>query len=309
MKLPPPGHVKVYEELVVKVVAFADVPADQDAYFLVCKTLHETAPDDAFGYDVPIVKAIDGNKEERFVLAPVATPNKIDGHRSVIPAEVIRKAAHEYLEKYRMTDDRHDLAPLLGKASPGVPVESYILHHATTFDSPSGPKALPAGTWMMGIRVKDDDVWARIKSGALKGLSMWGRAIARTVPEREAFPVQVAKTATGPNGDPNPMPLDDETKKEVEAVAKSAVSSLLEPVTKTLVDVRKTLDELTPIAKTLQGVDLAKLQTTVESVQKTVGEIEADLGEPVRKALRQQANPTPPKMGSVMDAITAKKAA
>lgn len=307
MKLPPPGHVKVFDELVVKIVAFADVPADQDAYFLVCKTLNADAPDDAFVHEIPVVKMIDGAKEERFVLAPVATPNKKDGHGSVIPPEVIRRAAHGYLANHRMMDDRHDLAPLLGKGSPGVPVESYILHQDTTFPSPTGPRVVPMGSWMMGVRVTDDDVWARIKSGALKGLSIWGRAIARTVPERDAFPVQVAKT--GSNGAPKHMPLDEADKKEVEAVAKSAVSAALEPMTKTLDEVRKTLDAFAPVAKTLQGVDLVKLQATIEGVQKTVGEIEKDLGEPVRKALREQANPRETPKMSVMGAIEAKNKA
>lgn len=306
VKLPPPGHVKVYDDLVVKIVAFADVPADQDAVILVAKTLHPDAPDDVFAVDVPVVKAIDGGKEERFILCPVATPNKKDGQGTVIPPDVIRKAAHQYLADYRMMDDLHNLAPLLGGKSPGVPVESYVLHQDTTFQSPTGPRKVPAGSWMMGVKVTDDDVWARIKSGAIKGLSMWGRAIARTVPERDVFPVQVAKTAAQTSRSTNSMVLDDETKKEVEAVAKSAVSAALEPVTKTLDEVRKTIGELSPIAKTLNGVDLAKLTSQVETVSKTVEAIEKDLGEPVRKALRQQANPERPQMGSVLAAIAEK---
>ena len=34
--------------------------------------------------------------------------------------------------------------------------------------------SLPKGTWMVSLRITNDDVWKEIKSGTLKGLSIEG---------------------------------------------------------------------------------------------------------------------------------------
>lgn len=312
-----PRLLKVFDDLVVKIVAFADVPADQDSAFVVVKNAKGEPADDVFAFEAPVVKIVEGAREERFVLGVVATPNKVDGHGEVIPPEVIRKAAHDYLAHYRQTDDNHDLRPLLGGASPGVPVESYITPHDATFETPRGPKTVPAGSWMLGVKVTDDALWAKVKSGKTTGFSIWGRALKRRVSSDDPSLANVRKTSDEAAAIAEPDQEDevnsDMKPEEVETVVKTLLAAALAPIASGLEDVRKTLTSangrLESVEKTLSATDVAKLAATVETVQKTVSAIESDLGEPVRKALRQQHEAAPTKLGSVLANITPKQKA
>ena len=51
-------------------------------------------------------------------------------------------------------------------------VESYI---APT-EMAVGRAKVRAGTWMIGLHVADDDLWAQVKKGELTGLSIGGFA-------------------------------------------------------------------------------------------------------------------------------------
>lgn len=289
---------KLLDELVVKVIAFADVPADQDSRFLVVKTQGSESLE-LEGFMVPVVKMIDGAPEERFVLGPVVTPNKIDQQGEIIPPEVIRKAAHRFLAEYRMMDDLHNLAPLLGGQNAGVPVESYILHQDTDYTAPNGGKVtVPAGSWMLGTIVKDDAVWNAIKTGHRKGYSIWGTARKTRVPPGGALPV--SKQQETPT-----MDLED-VKKEMAKVADEAVAKALAPIKQTLDTLNTSLAGVQSVVKTLEasGADVASVKKTLEALDARVKEHTELLNEPVQKALKEQAKPAP-QMGSVLGAIEA----
>ena len=53
-------------------------------------------------------------------------------------------------------------------------VESWIVENSTNDKSNLYGYELPVGTWFVTMRVLNDMVWERIKSGELKGLSIEG---------------------------------------------------------------------------------------------------------------------------------------
>lgn len=114
----------------------------------------------------------DEEKPEQKAWAPVLIPNETDKQGDVIPPNEIEAAAHQFLAHFRDIDTDHDL--MAGK---GVPIESWTLKQDTTFDLPDGSETreYPAGTWMMGVKFRDD-AWERIINGDLTGFSIYGEA-------------------------------------------------------------------------------------------------------------------------------------
>lgn len=113
-----------------------------------------------------------GQPEQRKAWAPVLIPEEVDKQGDVIPRKEIEQAAHTFLAKYRQVDTDHDL--LDGK---GVPIESWTLKDARTFETADGGQSreYPGGTWMLGVEWSAE-AWDRIKSGDLSGLSIYGEA-------------------------------------------------------------------------------------------------------------------------------------
>lgn len=116
--------------------------------------------------------------EERIVTGAVLVPGKIDAHGDLLPADVIRKAALDF--GFRLNQ-----APLGQEtAVAGVQhtdftrtekirvVENYI----APADFELNGNAVLAGTWMLSVKVLDDEVWADVKDGKITGFSMGGMA-------------------------------------------------------------------------------------------------------------------------------------
>lgn len=131
--------------------------------------------------------------ERRLVVGPAMVPNKLiyrvdektgEEYHVYFTRETVRKAAYEYLKANR----QHNATVEHEVSVQGVTlVESWIVE---------GPhdKALhlgydvPPGTWMAALRVDNDDVWALVKEGAVKGFSIEGWFMERMAAHAE--PVQ-----------------------------------------------------------------------------------------------------------------------
>lgn len=105
-------------------------------------------------------------EELRYILGIVLEPEVVDGQKEIYSAEEIRKSAWMWLRDFRNIDLEHklyvnDLVEV---------VESYV----TTCDMQIGGQPVLAGTWLLGTVVKDDGMWADIKSGKLTGYSING---------------------------------------------------------------------------------------------------------------------------------------
>jgi len=113
-------------------------------------------------------------EEERFVLGIVLEPEQVDAQQDIYSAAEIRQAAHTYMEKSRTIGLMHK-----GTINDKVKIlESYIA--PASFDLNGVP--VRAGTWLMGVRVLDDDLWAAVKSGDMTGFSIGGSAVRKPDP-------------------------------------------------------------------------------------------------------------------------------
>jgi hypothetical protein len=114
---------------------------------------------------IEIVKA-----EKKLVTGVVLQPEIPDAQGDVYSEEVVEAAAHRFMESY-----------LARKAVLGVQhkdykrdldlVESYI----AAADMIVHGNSVKAGSWLMTIKVNDDAIWKRVKSGELTGLSIKGK--------------------------------------------------------------------------------------------------------------------------------------
>ena len=121
------------------------------------------------------------DKEEQFVLGVVLEPNDgddgapldPDAQNDIYSVADIRRAAHEFMEKYQGLGLEHKTRLTRGQA---VVVQSYL---ALTDMKVDGTK-VREGTWLMGEIIKDAKLWKRIKDGKLTAFSIGGTAM-RTV--------------------------------------------------------------------------------------------------------------------------------
>ena len=108
----------------------------------------------------PVVKR---NDEKRIVYGPVLIPGEPDHDGDVVSTDKIEQVAHDFAEKYGNVDLMHSLNNV------GKMVETYLSPMDLTF----GEITVPKGSWMMGVRVTDEESWA-VKSGKLNGFSIMG---------------------------------------------------------------------------------------------------------------------------------------
>lgn len=120
---------------------------------------------------------------KRIVYGPVLVPGEPDHEGEVLTAEKIEDVAFKFMEDFRYIDLSHTLQEV------GRPVASHILDRPQTFAMKDGSVlSLPQGTWMLGIRVRDDKSWERVLSGELRGFSIMGV-------KRSAYDAIAAKSA------------------------------------------------------------------------------------------------------------------
>ena len=140
------------------------------------------------------------NEEKRIVLGPAMIPGlKIfrkdalgNPYHVYFTEDTIRMIAEKYM-KNKYTDNNDQMHN--GQAVKDVYViESWIKEDEQDKSNKYGYEDLPLGTWFVSMKVRNDDVWQRVKSGQLNGFSVSGffEEVASFCRE-EAFLAQVAK--------------------------------------------------------------------------------------------------------------------
>jgi hypothetical protein len=117
--------------------------------------------------------------EERYVLGIVLEPqdpqNPVDSQGDVYDAETIRLAAYRFMEEYRNIGLQHS-----GLINDKVKIlESWIQREDTVI----GGQNVLAGSWLMAVRVLDDELWAAVKDGKITGFSIGGKGKRTSVAE------------------------------------------------------------------------------------------------------------------------------
>jgi len=125
---------------------------------------------DELAWTMPIAKS---SEEERTVTGVVLEPEVTDSHGDIYSAKVISDAAHAFMIEYQKMGIMHrDFR----KSSKIRIVESYIAPQPMAL----GNQHVKAGSWIMTVKVLDDNTWDDVKAGKLRAFSIGG--IARTIP-------------------------------------------------------------------------------------------------------------------------------
>ena len=155
------------EELAIDAISLVAAPAiEQDFVF--------------FGKEKNNLTFAKVDKEKRMLVSPALIPNKqifrydpnTDSDYYVyFSPETVRKASELYLKNnnhHKATHEHQD------RVSGVLTVESWIIEDSKKDKSALYGFSLPKGTWMVKMKIENDDLWAKIKDGELKGLSIEG---------------------------------------------------------------------------------------------------------------------------------------
>jgi hypothetical protein len=122
-----------------------------------------------------IVKA-----EKRLVTGLVLRPEVTDGQGDIMSAEVIAKAAYDWLARFgKKTQLGLQHSSFKKNEDRFVLAESYI----APINFALGSDLVTEGTWLMTVKVLDDDIWEAVKAGEITGFSIGGRATAEELTE------------------------------------------------------------------------------------------------------------------------------
>lgn len=109
--------------------------------------------------------------EERFVLGVVLVPEVPDSQGDIYSHEEVRKAAHGFMASSGALGKQHREI-VTGRLKI---LESYLAPQ----DFSIGDEQVTQGTWLMGIRVVDDELWTGVKEGSFTGFSIGGSGVRR----------------------------------------------------------------------------------------------------------------------------------
>lgn len=100
---------------------------------------------------------------KQIVFGEVYVPGILDSQGEFMTAEQIEKMAYEFLRKSQLDaiDTNHDLVD-----NGSYVVESFIAR-------PGDPDFI-AGSWVVGTKITDSELWKQVENGELNGYSMYG---------------------------------------------------------------------------------------------------------------------------------------
>lgn len=125
-------------------------------------------------HQVRLVRKADDAAEERYVLGVVLEPDVVDSQGDHYNAAEVRKAAHYWMENQGELGRQHEEI-VTGKLRV---LENYV----APVDFVIGTESVKKGTWLMAIRVVDDELWSAVKAGSYSGFSIGGTAIRQPSP-------------------------------------------------------------------------------------------------------------------------------
>jgi hypothetical protein len=119
-----------------------------------------------------VVPMVGSAQWDHLAYGVILAPEEWDLQGDIIAEREIRDTAHHYLQECRIIKARHKGEPL------GVEVvESYIAPQDITFDGVHGQQVAPKGSWIVGAKVNDPNVWQKVLDGEYTGFSVGGDAL------------------------------------------------------------------------------------------------------------------------------------
>lgn len=123
------------------------------------------------------LKTVD--EEKRLLLGAALIPNKqiyrkddkIGEYYIYFSSETIRKASQVFLKRSNQNNATYEhKSPIDGMSV----VESWIVENSKVDKSALYGFDFPEGTWMIAMKVDNDEVWSKVKAGEIKGFSIEG---------------------------------------------------------------------------------------------------------------------------------------
>jgi hypothetical protein len=131
-------------------------------------------------HEAIVLKSGEQDEVERFALGPVLIPNTPDSQGDEYNETEVRKACHWWMENCGMFAQRHTLqGGRMLTDGEIVTLENYIL----PVDCEINGKAHKAGTWMVGSRFNDDELWSQVEEGKMNTWSMGATTAAIPIEE------------------------------------------------------------------------------------------------------------------------------
>lgn len=118
------------------------------------------------------------NEEKRLLMGAALIPNKQiyrhngkDEYYIFFSEKTVRKASELFLMRGNQNNATYEHKQELNGMSV---VESWIIENEKTDKSRLYGFDLPVGTWMISMKVNNEDVWKDVKEGKVKGFSIEG---------------------------------------------------------------------------------------------------------------------------------------
>lgn len=118
------------------------------------------------------------NEDKRIIFTPVLIPNQLI-YRNIAGEEfnlMFDKETIELVEQKWVKDNLSSVVDIehSSKLIEGVTFFESVLLNNERFATAKGFEGLPEGTWFLTGKVESDDVWTKIKSGEVNGVSIDG---------------------------------------------------------------------------------------------------------------------------------------
>ena len=118
------------------------------------------------------------NEDKRIIFTPVLIPNQLI-YRNIAGEEfnlMFDKETIEQVEQKWVKDNLSSTVDIehSSKLIDGVTFFESVLLNNERFATAKGFEGLPEGTWFLTGKVESDDVWTKIKSGEVNGVSIDG---------------------------------------------------------------------------------------------------------------------------------------
>ena len=118
------------------------------------------------------------NEDKRIIFTPVLIPNQLI-YRNIAGEEfnlIFDKETIELVEQKWVKDNLSSTVDIehSSKLIDGVTFFESVLLNNERFATAKGFEGLPEGTWFLTGKVESDEVWSKIKSGEVNGVSIDG---------------------------------------------------------------------------------------------------------------------------------------
>lgn len=118
------------------------------------------------------------NEDKRIIFTPVLIPNQLI-YRNIAGEEfnlMFDKETIELIEQKWVKDNLSSAVDIehSSKLIDGVTFFESVLLNNERFATAKGFEGLPEGTWFLTGKVESDDVWSKVKSGEINGVSIDG---------------------------------------------------------------------------------------------------------------------------------------